>query len=280
MEHLRPLTNKFGQILSAGPCGYEGPEMFRRTAAFLEHMNKNAELIKIIRGPFNKPRTNGDSWYGEGPSILLDALEIAGTYGLIYATEVQTYNHVLDVTNAMKETGVQRVLFWTGARNTSSGNLIDIANAIADRSQDTYLMVKNSMQWDREISTNLSQHIANSQLSLDRLLLCHRGFSLKGLPDEITRVLNPNNFRNVPDHDWAMKTKKQTGLPMIFDPSHVFGDDEVVLKESSKYLRLPYDGFILEVHPNPKDAKSDNDQQLTFDQLETWLGNYLEVVEG
>ncbi len=286
MERFRSLKNQFGHINSGGPCGYENPMFFKAAAEFLRRINTEVEFVRVIRGPFTKPRTNGGNgaWYGEGTKIIPQALEIATKYGLIYATEVENAGHVLAVAQAMQKVGISHVLFWIGARNTSSGNLIDIANAVADNSDETFLLCKNSLIFDRAVSEGIPGHISNSRLPMDRLIFCHRGFSVKGLPTNMQIDLNPNDYRNIPDHEWAtsqwINDWQTNNIPIIFDPSHVYGDDEVVLSKAPEYFNHPYSGYILEVHPNPTNAKSDAAQQLSFDQFTKWISIYKEFFEN
>jgi chorismate mutase len=52
-------------------------------------------------------------------------------------------------------------------------------------------------------------------------------------------------------------------LPVICDPSHITGDDQLVAEIAQRALDLDFDGLMIEVHENPGTAMSDGNQQLT-----------------
>ena len=62
--------------------------------------------------------------------------------------------------------------------------------------------------------------------------------------------------------------KKETGLPVIVDPSHGTGIRELVAPMSYAALACGADGIMVEVHPNPDEALSDGEQSLDFDNFE------------
>lgn len=60
--------------------------------------------------------------------------------------------------------------------------------------------------------------------------------------------------------------KEYTNLPVILDPSHAIGYAYGVPDLARSCMALGVDGLLIESHRNPKEAKSDADQQLTFDE--------------
>ena len=83
-------------------------------------------------------------------------------------------------------------------------------------------MVKNQPWADSKHWVGIVRHLESVGFSLDRILLCHRGFN----PYKID---NPRLLRNVPDWEIVEQVKKQTGLPMIIDPSHIGGTVDNVI---------------------------------------------------
>src|SRR5690606_4048407 len=82
----------------------------------------------------------------------------------------------------------------------------------------------------------------------------HRGFS----------SYEKSKYRNVPLWQIPIELKsKFRSLPLIVDPSHIAGNRELLLPVAQKALDLGYDGIMLESHPDPANALSDPEQQVT-----------------
>ncbi|EJF10369.1 3-deoxy-7-phosphoheptulonate synthase [Pontibacter sp. BAB1700] len=71
------------------------------------------------------------------------------------------------------------------------------------------------------------------------------------------------------------------GLPVIVDPSHIGGTRELIHPLSQRALDMGYDGVMIETHPNPAEALSDPEQQVTpaalaeiLDKLQVRKTNY------
>ena len=60
-------------------------------------------------------------------------------------------------------------------------------------------------------------------------------------------------------------------MPLLCDPSHIGGRRELVAPLSQMALDLHYDGLMIECHPNPDNALTDNQQQITPNELTTLL---------
>jgi 3-deoxy-7-phosphoheptulonate synthase len=74
--------------------------------------------------------------------------------------------------------------------------------------------------------------------------------------------------------------KRETHLPVIVDPSHAGGAAELVEPLSFAAIAAGADGLIVEVHPNPSEARSDGEQSLdpaAFAQLMRRLGAFAEA---
>ena len=61
--------------------------------------------------------------------------------------------------------------------------------------------------------------------------------------------------------------KEKTNLPIILDPSHAMGHAFGVPDLARACTAMNVDGLLVEMHPNPKVAKSDASQQLDFAQF-------------
>ena len=61
--------------------------------------------------------------------------------------------------------------------------------------------------------------------------------------------------------------REHTNLPIILDPSHAIGYAYGVPDLSRACMAMGVEGILIEVHPNPKVAKSDASQQLNHEQF-------------
>ena len=87
----------------------------------------------------------------------------------------------------------------------------------------------------------------------ENIILCERG------------IRSFDNYtRNTLDLAAVPIMHKETGLPIIVDPSHGTGIKELVKPMSKAALACGANGLMIEVHPNPKQALCDGDQSLTF----------------
>jgi 3-deoxy-7-phosphoheptulonate synthase len=73
--------------------------------------------------------------------------------------------------------------------------------------------------------------------------------------------------RNTLDVSAIPVLKSETHLPVIVDPSHAAGHAEFVQPLALSAIAAGADGLIVEVHPDPINACSDAEQQLTYSQF-------------
>ena len=92
------------------------------------------------------------------------------------------------------------------------------------------------------------------------LILCERGI----------RSFD-NSTRNLLDISGIALIQKETSLPMIVDLSHSLGRKDILLPVAKAVLAMGIDGIMLEVHPDPGNALSDQQQQLNLHELESIL---------
>ncbi len=87
--------------------------------------------------------------------------------------------------------------------------------------------------------------------------------------------------RNTLDLAAVAIAKKETHLPVIVDPSQGCGRADLVPVLCAGAIAMGADGVIIEVHPNPAEAMSDGQQQITFEkfgELVKQLGPFLGAV--
>lgn len=243
-------------IIIAGPCAAESKEQIRES---LREAKKRK--VDFVRMNLWKPRTKPgfDGLKEEGLSLLSEAAKM----GVNPATEVILPEHaekVIDTVLTSSKTA--KVLIWIGARNQNHYIQQEIARIAAGNKRVT-LMIKNQLWVNQEHWEGIIEHVLYGGIDPACLIVCHRGFA----PNP--NSYNPYNFRSMPDFKMAMQIKEKTGLPVIFDPSHMGGTTENVFKITKAAKKYSFDGMIVEVHPKPQEAKTDVKQQLTWKQFDT-----------
>jgi 3-deoxy-D-arabino-heptulosonate 7-phosphate (DAHP) synthase len=252
----------------AGPCAAESQEMVLQLAQELGGLGVHA-----LRASLFKPRTE-PGFEGVGYDIGGDWLrEVQRQHDISVATEVTTGSDVKSLVNKLSSNrSDSQLIVWLGARMQVHTLQQEIGQALRDSPKNTLLVVKNQAWGSQKHWEGIVKHVAHggqfSQEELEkRVILCHRGFAPYGLA-------NPENWRNVPDFDMAMKVKQQTGLKMILDPSHIGGTRPNVLKIMRQAIYDPnirFDGFIVEVHTEPTKALTDAEQQLSVPEFSDLL---------
>lgn len=241
-------------VLIVGPCAAETKEQI-----MLSITEAKKRPIDFMRISLWKPRTKPgfEGLQEEG----LPLLAMAAREGMNPGSEVILPSHaekvIETVLNASK---TAKVLVWIGARNQNHYIQQEISR-VAKGNDRVYLMVKNQPWSSQEHWEGIIEHVLHGGIAEDHVFLCHRGFTPHGYE-------NPWNMRNVADFDMAMKIKDKYKLPMLFDPSHIGGNVENVLRISKEAAKHPFDGLIVEVHPDPKNAMTDAKQQLTWEEFD------------
>jgi len=247
------------KIIIAGPCAAESREQVINCALVLKKQG-----IKIMRASLWKPRTK-PGFEGVGRKGIPWLSEVTNL-GITVATEIllpEQLIHLIKVIN--KKGDLSKILLWIGSRNQNHLIQREIAKIIKEKMPKTVkLLIKNQAWGDEKHWLGIVDHIIGSGISPKRLILCHRGFSSHGQN-------NPENLRNLPDFEMAMRVKEKTGLPMLVDPSHIGGTVDNVFKVMKESANFDFDGMMVEVHPKPIEAKSDAKQQLTFKELRNLL---------
>ena len=89
--------------------------------------------------------------------------------------------------------------------------------------------------------------------------------------------------RNTLDLSAVAILKRESHLPVIVDPSHGTGKRDLVTPLARAAVVVGADGLMIEVHPDPAQAKSDGPQALTppmFTELMRQVRALREVMES
>lgn len=241
------------KLIIAGPCALETEKHGQITVT--EAKNSG---ITTVRMNLWKPRTQ-PGYEGVGEAGMPWVIEAAES-GLEVAMEVlnaEQADWVMD--EVLGNVPHATLLLWLGSRNQNHIIQREVGNAIAGEER-VRLMLKNQPWRDEAHWIGMVEHVISGGADKEQLLLCHRGHAPE---DKKTAPM-----RNIPDLEMAKRVKSELALPLILDPSHIGGSVELVKRLASEYsLEDWIDGQIIEVHPDPKNAKTDAKQQLTWDEL-------------
>ena len=178
----------------------------------------------MIRGGAFKPRTNPTSWRGLGMRgiEMLDAAR--EETGIPYVTEVMDHNLV-------EQIGEHADMLQIGTRNAQNFDLLETVGRFGKP-----VIYKRGFGNEAKEWFNAAEYIAN-QGNLD-IILCERGMK--------TLFTKGGYCRNQPDLNVIGHARRQTILPVIFDPSHVAGDHRFVAENFMASCGHLVDGTITE----------------------------------
>lgn len=250
-----------------GPCAAESHDQIITVANALKERN-----VGIMRASWWKPRSEpvfdakGKLIEGVGTKAAPWFAE-ATNMGITVATEVMLPIHVKQVMRGIIKNGgnPEKILLWLGSRNQNQLIQRRVAEVMLDEAPSSVkLMIKNQPWQDRKHWVGIVKHVVGAGFPPERIIMCHRGFALGNEP-------NPNRLRNLPNWEMAMRVREKTGLPMLIDPSHVGGTRANVWRILKEAAQFPFDGVMLEVHPDPDKATTDAKQQLSITDLDQIL---------
>ncbi len=150
-------------------------------------------------------------------------------------------------------------VLWIGARTTVNPfSVQEVADAL--RGVDVPVLIKNPINPDLELWIGAVERVAKA--GIKQIGLIHRGFSAYGNTE----------YRNAPMWHLAIEMKRRNpGMMMINDPSHICGRRDILMDVAQKAIDLDFDGLIIESHIDPDNAWSDAKQQITPERLAEML---------
>src|SRR3954465_2471298 len=236
-------------LIISGPCSAETEEQVIETATRLANTGK----VDMIRAGIWKPRTRPGSFEGIGTKGLAWMQSARKQTGLPVTVEVATGKQVEDALHFDID------VLWIGARTTVNPfSVQEVADAL--RGVDVPVLIKNPINPDLELWTGAVERVAKA--GIKQIGLIHRGFSSYG----------NSEYRNAPMWHLAIEMKRRNpGMMIINDPSHISGNRTLLLSVAQKAIDLDYDGLMLESHIDPDKAWSDAKQQITPERLAEML---------
>jgi chorismate mutase len=249
-EVTQAAWNKRPLIIS-GPCSAETEEQVIETAVRLHKTGK----VDMLRAGIWKPRTRPGSFEGIGTKGLPWLQKAKQITGLPVTVEVATGKQVEDALHFDVD------VLWIGARTTVNPfSVQEVADAL--RGVDVPVLIKNPINPDLELWIGAVERVAKA--GIKQIGLIHRGFSSYG----------NSEYRNAPMWHLAIEMKRRNpGMMMINDPSHICGRRDILQDVAQKAIDLDYDGLIIESHIDPDHAWSDAKQQVTPERLGEMLNS-------
>ncbi len=220
-------------IVIGGPCSVETEEQLMETAEAVKKAG-----ARLLRGGAYKPRTSPYAFQGLGEDGLkLLALAREKT-GLGIVTEVMESSEVELVADYAD-------MVQVGARNMQNTKLLR-----------SLAKIRKPVLLKRNFSATLNEFLMSAEYLLSggnpRVVLCERGIR--------TFV---DYSRNTLDLNVIPAVKQLSHLPIIVDPSHGTGRQDLIIPMSRAGIAAGADGLIVEVHPRPDEAFSDGEQSIT-----------------
>lgn len=225
----------------AGPCSIEDEAQMDTVASCLHDLG-----LSWIRGGAFKPRTSPYSFQGLGEEGLRLMRDAGRTYGL------RTLSEVMDSENcAMMDAYVDA--FQVGTRNMANFSLLKTISHVTAESHKPVL-------FKRGMAATVDEWLsATEYLTMDgnhNVMLCERGLRTFETSTRFTLDISA-----VP------VIHQRSLLPICVDVSHPAGRASLIPDLAKAAVAAGADALMIEVHPQPSQAKSDGAQQLTCEQF-------------
>ncbi len=224
-------------FMMAGPCSVENYAQMRTTAEAIFRAGG-----KIIRGGAFKPRTSPNSFQGLGLPGLEILRSVADEFQLLVITEALGVEHLPIVAEYAD-------IIQIGSRNMQHFPLLWKVGEL-----DKPVVLKRGFMSTIEEWLHAAEHI--SSRGNERIILCERGI----------RTFETAT-RNTLDTSAIALIKQTSPWPVIADPSHATGRQDLVVSATRSAVAAGADGILLEIHPNPNEALSDGQQTLPLSKL-------------
>jgi 3-deoxy-7-phosphoheptulonate synthase len=224
-------------VIIGGPCSVESREQIMATAQAVK-----AAGAVMLRGGAFKPRTSPYAFQGMGWEGVALLAEAGRATGLPTISEVMTIDQV-------ERMAAQVDMLQIGARNMQN---FDLLKAVGRSGHPVLLK--------RGLSATIEEVLSAAEYILSEgnphVALCERGIRTF---EQATR--------NTLDLSAVPVLRERTHLPILVDPSHAVGVRRWIAPLCMASKAVGADGLLIEVHPNPPEAKSDKDQALTFEDF-------------
>jgi 3-deoxy-7-phosphoheptulonate synthase len=224
-------------IVIIGPCSVESKEMIEKSAELI----KECGLHTLRAGSF-KPRTSPYSFRGMGKEGLELMVKIRDKYGFPLVSEVRDSTHI------------DMVIEYADVIQIGAKAMYDHGILRKCGKSNKPILLK------RGFGSTLQEFVQAAEFILsggnENVILCERGIRTFETKTRFTLDLCGVAY-----------LKEYTNLPIILDPSHAMGYAYGVPDLARACMAMNVEGLLIEVHPDPKIAKSDASQQLNHSEF-------------
>jgi 3-deoxy-7-phosphoheptulonate synthase len=217
--------------------------------------------IPIMRGGAYKPRTSPYAFQGMGLDGLKLLAAMRKKYGLKIVTEATgLHRHTTRDGGREEKTVLENVIEYAdiiqvGARNMKAYGFLQELALLTKDNKKPVLLKRGESSTLKDFLLAAEYLVANGN---PNVILCLRGI----------RTFEEEKFQRYTADVGAIPVlKKESNLPVIFDPSHASGYRSNVYYLSLAAVAAGADGLIIETHNDPAHAMCDGEQCVTKDQL-------------
>src|SRR3954471_1872694 len=221
--------------IMAGPCSVEDEVQLMKTA----HAVAKAGAT-ILRGGAFKPRTSPYEFQGLGEKGLKLLAKARRETGLAVVTELLSEAHA-DMVAEYAD------ILQIGARNAQNFQLL-----IAAARTGKPVLLKRGLSMKIEEWLLAGEYVLSN--NNPNLMFCERGI----------RTFETYT-RNTLDLSTIPIIKKESHCPIVVDPSQGAGRADLVMTMCKGAVAMGADALLVEVHPNPAEAWSDGNQQVSLE---------------
>lgn len=252
-------------FLISGPCGIESQNLVEEVAGRMQEITESLNISYIFKSSYDKAnRTSIGSFRGPGMEEGLRILdELKQQTGLPVLTDVHCKTQVKSVAEVVDVLQIPAFL----CRQT------DLVTAAAETGK---VMNVKKGQFLSPFDVKHILEKARSQGN-DQVLFTERGTTF-GYGNLV------NDMRSVP-------IMKKTGSPVVYDATHsaqlpgsgdgyTGGAREYIPALSRAAVAAGCNGLFMEVHPEPKRAKSDSATQYPLEEVKELLESLIQVRES
>lgn len=249
-------------VLLAGPCAIEEEDRVLRIAEKVKEITDRLGIPYVFKSSFDKAnRSSIDSYRGPGLEEGLRILErVKKEFELPVISDIHLPEQAAPASEVLDIMQIPAFLSRQTDMLTAAGETGSIINV----KKGQFLA-----PWDIDQVVNKIESTGNQ-----RILLTERGVSF--------------GYNNLVVDMRSLPRMRKTGYPVVFDATHAVqlpggaGDSSDGEREYVPYLMRAalgagVDSLFMEVHDNPKVAKSDGANMIPLDQLEGILKQGLAI---
>lgn len=239
-----------GLVFMAGPCSVEDEDTTLRIAEQVQ-----AAGAVVFRGGAYKPRTSAWSFQGLREKGLEILSKVKSRTGMPIMTEI------IDTAD-IDIVGQHTDIYQVGTRNMKNYALL---SKLGNTRKPVLLKRGDSAKIEEWLAA--ADYIIRS--GNEQVILCERG--IRTFEDYT---------RNTLDLNAVVAAKIESYLPVLVDPSHGTGRNDMVAPMGRAAIAAGADGLVIEAHYDPDKAWSDGKQTITPAQLKATIESCKRVYEA